>query len=108
MSSFKVTGLDKLEKQLKQMQKGAKELGNTKHIPLGELFTAPFMQKYTNFASIDELFTAGGFNATTQEDFENISEIELDQHIAASTKFTSWDDMLSEATSQYVSKKLGL
>ena len=42
MSSFKITGFDKLEKQLRQMEKGAKELSQTKHISFEELFPASF------------------------------------------------------------------
>lgn len=108
MSSIKITGLDKLEKQLKQMQKGAKELSRTKNVSFGELFTPSFMRKYTSFSSMDELLNAGGFKVESQEDFENIPDNEFDKHIAANTKFKNWEDMLSEATSQYAARKLGL
>ncbi len=108
MSSIKIKGLDKLEKQLKQMQKGAKELSGTKQISFSELFTTSFMHKYTSFSSMDELLKAGGFHAESQEDFESIPDSEFDRHIAATTRFSSWEDMLHEATSQYVTKKLGL
>lgn len=108
MSSFKVTGFDKLEKQLKQMEKGAEELSKTKQVSFGELFTTSFMRKYTSFSTIDELFATGGFKVDSQEDFEAIPDDKLDKYIASSTKFKNWEDMLSEATSQYVAKKLGL
>lgn len=107
MSSFKITGLDKLEKQLKQMEKGAKELSKTKHVSFGELFPASFMRKYTSFSSMDELLDAGGFKVESQEDFEAITDEEFDKHIAKNTRFKSWEDMLGEATSQYATKKLG-
>ena len=107
MSSFKITGFDKLEKQLRQMEKGAKELSQTKRISFEELFPASFMQKYTSFSSMDELLDAGGFKVESQEDFEAIPDIEFDKHIAANTRFKSWEDMLDEATSQYAAKKLG-
>lgn len=107
MSSFKITGLDKLEKQLKQMEKGAKELSKTKHVSFGELFPASFMRKYTSFSSMDELLNAGGFKVDSQEDFEAIPDVEFDKHIAANTRFKNWEDMLGEATSQYAAKKLG-
>lgn len=107
MSSFKITGLDKLEKQLKQMEKGAKELSKTKHVSFGELFPVLFMRKYTSFSSMDELLDAGGFKVESQEEFEAIPDVEFDKHIAANTRFKSWEDMLGEATSQYAAKKLG-
>lgn len=108
MSPIKIKGLDKLEKQLKQMEKGAKELGRTKHVSFGELFTTSFMRKYTSFSSMDELLAAGGYNIESQEDFEAIPDTEFDKHIAATTKFRNWEEMLSEATTQYVTRKLGL
>lgn len=107
MSSMKITGLDKLEKQLKQMKKGAKELSQTKNISFEELFPTSFMRKYTSFSSMDELLDASGFKVESQEDFEAIPENEFDKHIATNTKFKNWEDMLGEATSQYAAKKLG-
>ncbi len=107
MSSFKITGLDKLEKQLKQMEKGAKELSRTKNVAFGELFPTSFMRRYTSFSSMDELLEAGGFHVESQEDFEAIPDEPFDEHIAATTKFSTWEDMLGEATSQYAAKKLG-
>ena len=107
-SSIKIKGLDKLEKQLKQMQKGAKELSRTKQVSFSELFTTSFMKKYTSFSSMDELLNAGGFKVESQEDFEAIPDTELDRHIAATTKFKNWKDMLNEATTQYAAKKLGV
>ena len=66
------------------------------------------MRKYTSFSTLDELFAAGGFKVESQEDFEAIPEDEFDKHIASSTKFKNWEDMLGEATSQYAVQKLGL
>lgn len=105
--SVKITGLDKLEKQLKQMEKGAKELSKTKHVSFEDLFSTSFMRKYTSFSSMDELLDAGDFKVESQEDFEAIPDDEFDKYIAANTKFKNWEDMLSEATSQYAAKKLG-
>lgn len=108
MSSFKIKGLDKLQKQLKEMEKGAKELSKKKHIPLEDLFHSSFMRKYTSFSSINELFKAGGFEVESQEDFESLQEEPFNKHISSTTKFSCWDDMLETATDEYVTKKLGL
>ena len=62
------------------------------------------MRKYTSFSSIDELLSAGGFNS---EDLENNPTNEFDKHIEATTKFKNWENMLDEATSQYIENKLG-
>lgn len=108
MSSMKITGLDQLQKKLKQMEKGAKELEHTKQVPFNQLFTPAFMRKYTSFSSMDELLAAGKFNANSQEAFEAIPDEALDKHVKATTKFKDWEEMLGEATSQYALKKLGL
>lgn len=105
--SVKITGFDKLQNRLKQMEKGIKELEGHNHVSFDDLFTSEFMWKYTNFSSLDELLNAGNFKVQSQEDFESIPENELDSHIASTTKFKSWENMLSEATSQYAIKKLG-
>ena len=107
LSSFKIDGFDKLEKQLKQMEKAARDLRKIDRVSFDELFPASFMRKYTSFQTMDKLLEAGGFKAESQEDFEAIPDVVFDKHIAANTKFKCWEDMLGEATSQYVAKKLG-
>lgn len=96
-----------LNKQLEQMEKGVKELSKTEYVSFEELFPASFMRKYTRFSSMNELLNAGGFKVETQEDFEAIPDTKFDKHITANTKFQSWENMLGEATSQFVAKKLG-
>lgn len=106
--TLKIEGLDKLMKQLKQMEKGAKELERTKTIPFDDLFTSYFMHKYTNFSTFDEFLEAGNFVVNSQEDFEAIPETDMDAHVSATAKFSTWKHMLDKATEIYVNKKLGL
>lgn len=105
--SVKITGLDKLQKQLKKMEKGAKELEKTTSVSFGELFTTSFMRKHTKFSSFDDLLSAGGFEVNSSEDFEAIPDDVFDNYISSCTKFSSWKNMLDEATSEYALKKLG-
>lgn len=107
MSGFKITGLDELQKQLKQMERGAKELEGTKEVPFSDLFTKSFMRKYTPFSTFDELLEAGGFHADTTEEFEAIPDAPFDAHIAATTRFKSWEEMIRAAQEQYITRKLG-
>ena len=104
---IKIDGLDDLSKKLKQMEKAAKELDGTHQIPMIELFTNSFMSKYTSFHSFDELLESGGFVVNTQADFEAIPDEIFDQHIAKYTKFSSWQDMMTQAGKEYALKKLG-
>lgn len=72
------------------------------------LFTTKFMKKHTNFNSFDELLEAGNFIVNSQEDFEAIPDKDFDLHILNNTKFSSWDDMLTEAGESYVASALDL
>ncbi len=105
--SVKIKGLDKLQRKLKHMANGAKELSNKKHISFGELFTPAFMRKCSSFSSFNELLEAGGFEINSKDDFKAIPDDVFDKHISSVTKYSSWDKMLESATEQYISKKLG-
>lgn len=108
MGTFETKGFDKLEKQLKRMEKGAKELSGQHDVPFSELFTTPFMRKFTKFSSFDELLAAGGYKVESNEDFEAIPDADFDKLVSSTTKFKNWEEMLGEATEQYICKKLGL
>lgn len=107
MAGFKNSGLDKLQRDLKRMQQNAKKLDGKQQIPFDNLFTRSFMQKHTRYSSIDALLDAGGFHARNNAEFDAIPEKDLDAHIRKTTKFKSWEDMLGEATEEYVRKQLG-
>lgn len=104
--SIKFSGFDKLEKDLKKLQKSAEELEKTTEVPFSELFNKSFMKKYTSFNSFSEFLEAGKFNVTSQTDFENIPNDKFNQHISKTTKFSNWNEMLNEAGNQYVCEKL--
>jgi len=104
---IKLKGFDELEKKLKQMQKAANELQNTKHVSFDQLFTEAFMKKYTDFSSFEELLEIGGFEVNSQEDFEAIPDDVFDKHIAKHTRFGSWKEMLNSAVTEYAARKLG-
>lgn len=105
--SIDFTGFDELEKELRRLERNAKELSQTTEVTFNELFTAAFMNKHTSYSSIDELLDAGGFDAKTSEEFEKIPEEALDQFVSKVTSFSTWEEMLSEATSEYAARKLG-
>ena len=107
MTGFKISGLDDLQRELKRMEQNAKKLNGKHTVSFDKLFTRAFMKKYTRYSSLDELLEAGGFQATTNKEFEAIPEKELDAHIAKTTKFKSWEDMMDEAVSLYLDTQLG-
>ena len=105
--SLKITGLDKLQDKLKDMQRSASALHGTRTVPISELLTPGFVRKHSRFSSADELFTASGFKVESQEDFEKIPDLEWDAFISNSTTFRSWKEMLNAAGADYAKKQLG-
>jgi len=99
MGSFKFDDSG-LKKMLKELEKTAEEISGEKSFE--ELFTPNFMNRFTNFSNFEELLTAGNFVVNSQEDFENIPDDEFDEHIRATTKFDSWEEMMNKAGEIYV------
>ena len=101
--------LSDLTNQLKQMQKAARELDGPQQIRFKDLFPASFMTTHTKFNSISDWFNS-------YEPFVDIPDDEFDELVASegfsayvteTTNFHNWEDMVKEATSEYISKKLG-
>lgn len=107
MAKFKMKGFDKLQKELKSMERKAKELEKGVTVSFGELFNPLFMQKHTIFNSFEEFLSEGNFIVNTQEDFEAIPEQDLDTHVAHKTKFENWAEMSEQAAGEYAMKQLG-
>ncbi|EOP32238.1 hypothetical protein CN544_19205 [Bacillus toyonensis] len=107
MFKFEMNGLDKLQKDLKNMEKAAKELDGKQSIPFPVLFNNSFMKKYTKFNNIDELFENSAFEVETDEDFAKIPDDEWDKYINEVTDFENWEEMMSKAAGLYTLKKLG-
>lgn len=107
MFKMEINGLKEFQKKLNQMEKAAKDLDGTHSVSFSELFSASFMAKHTDFKTFEDFMEAGGFHAETTAEFEAITDEPFDSHVATTTKFSSWEEMLKAATSEYVKKKLG-
>ncbi len=105
-SSFKITGLKELQKNLEKLQSSAKKLSKTKSVPLDELLSKSFMSKNTSFKSFEQMMQKGNFDISTSEAFKKIPDDDLDNFISSNTKFKSWKDMIDCATSKYVQEHL--
>ena len=105
--TFKITGLDKLQKELNDLQKKAEALDGEHQVPFSELFNVSFMRRHTNFESLEALIEAGGFKVETMDDFKAIPDQEWDEHIAKATSFPNWQEMMNEASTEWTKKQLG-
>ncbi|MGL4862532.1 hypothetical protein [Cetobacterium sp.] len=99
---MKKNGIDQLLKDLKTLEKNGKNLNGEHKIPAEVLFNHKFMTKYTNFDSFEEFVEA----IPSDEEFENVSDEILQEHISNGTTFSSWDEMLNEANSLYIETQL--
>jgi hypothetical protein len=106
--SIKITGLDKLQKQLNDLQRKAEAIDGKHQVPFGELFNTSFMRRYTNFDSIDALIKAGCFKVETMDDLSAIPDDLWDAHIAKTTRFANWQEMMEGAGAEWAKKQLGL
>lgn len=105
---LKITGLDKLQRQLRDLSNRARALDGTHQVPFDELFSPDFMQRHSSHADFESLLKAGGYEVNSQEDFEAIPDEEWEEHIRRHTQFSSWQEMQETAAGAWMTKKLGL
>lgn len=105
--SVKITGLDELQRKLRDMSDRARALDGKHSVSFSELFNPAFMRKHTQFSSMDELFAQGGFKVESQEDLEAIPEHKLDAFIAAHSQLRSWQELKEKAGAAWAKKKMG-
>lgn len=67
------------------------------NVPLSELLSDKFFQENTPYSSFKEFLSAGWFHPETQEDIEAIPQPAIDAHVAATTKFKDWHELLQTA-----------
>ena len=106
--SVKITGLDSLQKKLKKMSDGARELEGKHQVAISDLLTPSFLAKHTSCTNAQELFDRSGFKIDSAEDFKTIPDEEWDQYISSISKFSAWSEMLQAATMEYAKCKMGL
>lgn len=95
-----------LDKVLKEIEKRANDVSG--QVSFDKLFTPSFMNRYTDFSSLDELFKAGNYEVNNEEDFKAIPDDEFDLLISKTTKFENWKEMQETAAVEYVKKGLKL
>jgi hypothetical protein len=106
--SVEIKGFDELQKKLKKMSDGMKELEGSNRISIPELLTQSFLLKHTKFKDAQELFDKSGFTIDSAEDFKAIPDGDWDSYISSVSDFNSWKEMLQAATAEYVKRKMGL
>lgn len=102
-----MSDFDDFADELDELQKTAENLDG-QQIPFDELFPQSFMQRYTDAENIDVFFDRSSWDIQDQEDFEAISEIELDRYVDQHSQFRTWEQMKSKAGEQWVKRQFNV
>ncbi len=71
-----------------------------------DLFDKSFMRKYTIYRTFEKFLQGGKFRITSQQDFEDLPEVQMDKHVAKTTRFGSWKEMIDFATDIYARRQM--
>lgn len=105
--SFKIKGMDKFEREIKQLSKNAQAVSGTHKYSFDEIFSEKFMCENSNFSSIEDFLKSSPENISTAEELEKADETILDTFVSNQTKFSSWKEMLAEAQKVLLISRLG-
>lgn len=90
---------DKLKRNL---EKVAEERGNQQAVSYVDLFYPMFMQKNTNFTTIDVFVKELGLKEF--QDIESVAQDVIDNFVKKETKFENWQEMQQRAVSDYMTR----
>lgn len=104
---IRVDGVDEVQKNLEKILNKAKEIEEPNQVPLTELLPDSFIKKYTNFETTQDFVDA--CEKLLDVDFLSIDQNDekFNHVIKEKTSFDNWNEMINEATTQWVGKKLG-
>ncbi|WP_295486005.1 hypothetical protein [uncultured Streptococcus sp.] len=106
--SFKIKGMDRIEKHLNQLSKNAQSVSGTHKYSFNEIFSKKFMSENTNFSTIEEFLLSSPEKISNQEEFKKADENILDVFVSQQTKFSTWKEMVTEAQKALLVNRLGL
>jgi hypothetical protein len=89
-----------------ELQRRVKKLDGTHEVSVDKLFTPAFMAKYTDYSDFGQMLDVLGI--ADAEEFKAYPDTAMDEHVRQTTRFESWEAMLSQAVANYASGELGL
>lgn len=98
-----IKGSEVIEDESHCLQKGTTDTKTP--IFFNDLFAPEFMRLYTQYNSIEEFLSSGGFDVSSDEDYESIPDEAIDAYVLKTTNFNSWKEMLTEAIESYTSNQ---
>ncbi|MFC7188165.1 hypothetical protein [Halorubrum yunnanense] len=104
---IEIDGIDEAIDTLEDMEEKAEEIDGDNDVPLNELFTNDFLQRYTEFASLEEFFEESPWVVESDDDIDAIPQEEMDEYVNEHTTFDDTDEMTGEAATEWAAKQLG-
>lgn len=84
------------------------EVGNTKEVNLSELITHDFIEQYTKFNDLQDMFDSFKPNMDEMELEIVTNTVQWDEHIESHSDFDSWNDLMQSAYVLWFKNKTGL
>ena len=108
---MRITGLDKVMKNLSALQRNARELDGEHRVSLGDLYPPAFMAKYTDYTTIDDMIHESGVLAEIDDRDEAGAREALhgqawNDFVSQHTRFSSGEEMLRVAGREHVEARL--
>ena len=100
------SNLDEVKRNLEEKKCKIEELNGKHDVPSRDLFSPEFMEEYTSFNSINEMYHADGFKIESKEDMEKIPNEIWNEFISKHTQFADWDEMQKQAWKKYFTEKI--
>lgn len=93
--------MTKEKDELKQnLERVANEQGSQQAVSYQDLFNPQFMQKNTQFTTID--FFIKGLGIKEFQKIDQLDQSVIDNFVKKKTNFASWEEMQQRAVSQYM------
>ena len=93
-------------KSLRDLKQNLRRMEGHHDVPMSDLLTDQFIQAHTQLSSLTALLEKSGFVINSIDDFKAIPDKEWDDYISSVSDFQNWQDMLREATRQYVIRQI--
>ena len=88
---------------LQKLQDVIEVIKSQPSIPISDIMTDDFVHQHSSFYNFQSLVSASGIKYP-----EELSDEPFSKFIATHTTFRSWDEMKSNAGTEYIKRKLGL
>lgn len=103
-----VDGLDDARDTLDDLIGNMEDLEGENAVELSEMMPPSFMQRHTDFDSLEGFIEASPWTVESQADFEAIPDDDFDEYVDEHTVFDDWELMLGKAGEKWMARELGL